>query len=166
MSNNNIFDLYKIGDKKVGPKNTYRLYISCDANDGDYINETLDIPEKEFHEDVLFQYVLSYVAKGDGCEGKFGNTWKNDVYGSNVYDNEHFEWLGDYCSRADLLLFAGMIDDYCHSILGIDMTYFDSDGIEHNVEIPDFDNLFNTIEEAQEVMNALYEAKGNPDNWD
>lgn len=162
---NLYYNGYTIKDlQKTGPKNTYILYITCDANDGDEINDTLNIPEEEFRDDLLFQYVLSYVGKGDGCKGKFGDTWKNDVYGSNVYDNEHFEWLGDYCARADLLLFAGMIDDFCHSIVEINMTYFDSNGIEHDVEIPDFDNLFDTIEEAQEVMNALYEAEGNQDN--
>ena len=166
MNNNNIFDLFKIGAKKVGPKNTYRLYISCDANDGDYINDTLDIPEKEFREDTLFQYVVSYVSKGATCFGKFGSTYEKYIYGNMLYDNEHFEWLGDYCTRADLLLYAGMLDDYCHSIDGLGMSYFDSDGIEHTVEIPDFDSLFDTIEEAKEVMNALYEAEGNPDNWD
>lgn len=163
MNKNNIFDLYKIGDKKVGPKNVYRLYISCDANDGDYINDTLDIAEEEFREDTLFQYVVSYVAKG--YDGKFGSNWNHGYYGHHIYENEHFEWLGDYCANADLLLFAGMIDDYCHSIAGLGMSYFDSEGIEHAVEIPDFDKLFNTIEEAQEVMNALYEAEGNPNNW-
>jgi hypothetical protein len=148
---------YIIKDLQTGPKNTYRLYITCDANDGDYVRDTLDVPEDVFRDDLLFQYVLSYVAKGDSCEGKFGDTWKDDVYGSNVYDNEYFEWLGDYCSRADLLLFAGMIDDSCHSIVEIDMSYFDSNGIEHDIEIPDFDNLFETIDEAKEVMNYLHD---------
>ena len=41
MNNNNIFDLYKIGVKVDNPKNMYRLHISCDANDGDYINDKL-----------------------------------------------------------------------------------------------------------------------------
>lgn len=158
---NNIAKLYKIGAKIDSPKNMYRLYITCDANDADYVKDTLDISENWFNDNLLFQYVLSYVARG--YNGKFGNY--RDMYGHHIFRNEHFKWLHDYCALADLLLFAGTIDDYCHSIFRIKMTYFDNEGIEHIVEIPDFDKLFNTIEEAQEVMNTLYETEKNPNNW-
>ena len=106
-----------------------------------------------FKKDLLFQYVLSYISK---YTGKFGSNWNDAVYGHHIAKNKHFDWLCDYCQENDLLLFAGMCDDVCHSVSDVRVTYFDESGVEHEVDIPDFDDLFDTIEEAQEEMNKEY----------
>lgn len=156
----NLFSKFKIGDENNSPKNIFRIYISCDANDGDYIDGHVDYGYEAFHDDVLLQHVIIYVAKK--YSGKFNptNDWNGGYYGHHLYQNKHFSWLENYCSDNGLLYFAGMCDMMCHSISGVSMSYFDNNGIEYNVEIPNFDDLFETIEDAQKVMNSLAKKEG------
>ena len=44
----------------------YIVYVECDANDGDYMRDTLEFDKSSFEEDELLLLVLSYVGKYSG----------------------------------------------------------------------------------------------------
>ena len=149
-----ITDLFVISKDKIsGIKSTYEIIIKCDFNDADYISDTIRRSEKNFKEDLLFQYVISYVGKG--YQGKFGSEWNDGIYGHHLMENKQFPWLEEYCESEGLLL-SGPYGDNCHSITKISIVYYDSNGDGHEVSIPDFDKLFDKLEDAQKIMNELY----------
>lgn len=51
-----------------------------------------------------------------------------------------------------------MCDTMCHSVGGIDIVYYDNDGIANKVKLPDVDNLFESKEEFVNYLNKLYSA--------
>lgn len=146
------FDILKKAKYSIIPNNRelYIVYVECDANDGDYMKDTIEFDKSSFEEDKLLLLVLSYVSK---YSGKFseGKSW-ND--GRHV--DEDFPWLGEYLSDNDILIYAGMCDTPCHSISNIDIVYYDSNGIANKVSLPDVDNLFESKEEFVDYLNKLY----------
>lgn len=135
----------------------YIVYVECDANDGDYMRDTLEFDKNSFEEDELLLLVLSYVSK---YSGKFSEEkgWDNGHYGHYVDENEDFPWLSDYLSENDILIFAGMCDMPCHSVSGIDIVYYDDNGIANKVKLPDVDDLFESKGEFVDYLNKLYSA--------
>ena len=132
----------------------YTQYMECDANDGDYMRDTLEFDKSSFEEDELLLLVLSYVSKNGG---RFSEGWDNPNYGCYVSENDDFPWLGEYLSDNDILIYAGMCDMLCHSISNVDIVYYDDNGIANKVELPDVDNLFESKEEFVNYLNKLYE---------
>lgn len=135
----------------------YIVYVECDANDGDYMRDTLEFDKNSFEEDELLLLVLSYVSK---YSGKFseGKGWNNGYYGHYVDENEDFPWLSDYLSENDILIFAGMYDMPCHSVSSIDIVYYDDNGVANKVKLPDVDDLFESKGEFVNYLNKLYSA--------
>lgn len=149
------FDILKKAKFSAIPNNRelYIVYVECDANDGDYMRDTLEFDKNSFEEDELLLLVLSYVSK---YSGKFseGKGWNDRHYGHHVDENEDFPWLSDYLSENDILIFAGM----CHSVSGIDIVYYDDNGIANKVKLPDVDDLFESKGEFVNYLNKLYSA--------
>ena len=112
------------------------------------MRDTLEFDKNSFEEDELLLLVLSYVSK---YSGKFsdGKGWSG---GHHV--DEDFPWLSDYLSENDILIFAGI----CHSVSGIDIVYYDDNGIANKVKLPDVDDLFESKEEFVNYLNKLYSA--------
>lgn len=140
----------------INDRELYTVYVVCDANDGDYMRDTIEFDKSSFEEDELLLLVLSYVSK---YSGKFSNEkgWNNRCYGHHVDDNKDFPWLSDYLSENGILLFAGMCDMMCHSVSSIDIVYYDNDGIANKVKLPDIDNLFENKKEFVDYLNKLYD---------
>lgn len=139
----------------INDRELYTVHVVCDANDGDYMRDTIEFDKSSFEEDELLLLVLSYVSK---YSGKFsdGKGWSSRCYGHHVKDNKDFPWLSDYLSENGILLFAGMCDIMCHSVSGIDIIYYDNDGIANKVKLPDVDDLFESKEEFVDYLNKLY----------
>ena len=153
------FDILKKAKFSTIPNNRelYIVYVKCDANDGDYMRDTLEFDKNSFEEDELLLLVLSYVSK---YSGKFseGKGWNDGHYGQYVDENEDFPWLSDYLSENDILIFAGMYDMPCHSVSGIDIVYYDDNGVANKVKLPDVDDLFESKGEFVNYLNKLYSA--------
>lgn len=70
------FDILKKAKYSIIPNNRelYIVYVECDANDGDYMRDTIEFDKSSFEEDELLLLVLSYVSKYSGkfSEGKVG----------------------------------------------------------------------------------------------
>lgn len=153
----NEFDIFKKAKFSPIPSNRelYIVYVECDANDGDYMRDTLEFDKASFEEDELLLLVLSYISKYSGRFSE-GDSWNSPNYGHYVEENDDFPWLGEYLSDNDILIYAGMCDMPCHSISNIDIVYYDSNGIANKVSLPDVDNLFESKEEFVDYLNKLY----------
>lgn len=59
------FDILKKAKYSIVPNNRelYVVYVECDANDGDYMRDTIEFDKESFEEDELLLLVLSYVSK-------------------------------------------------------------------------------------------------------
>ena len=57
------FDILKKAKYSIVPNNRelYVVYVECDANDGDYMRDTIEFDKESFEEDELLLLVLSYV---------------------------------------------------------------------------------------------------------
>lgn len=137
-------------------KEVYLVYVECDANDGYYMRDTLEVDKNSFEEDELFLLVLSYVSKYSG-KFSYKEDWDGGYYGHHVDENKDFSWLSDYLSEKGILIFAGMCDMPCHSVSSIDIVYYDNNGIANKVELPDVDDLFEDKKEFVDYLNKLYE---------
>lgn len=110
------FDILKKAKYSIVPNNRelYVVYVECDANDGDYMRDTIEFDKESFEEDELLLLVLSYVSKYSGRFSEKG--WNSAGYGHHVDENKDFPWLSEYLSENDILIFAGMCDTMCHSV--------------------------------------------------
>lgn len=102
------FDILKKAKYSIVPNNRelYVVYVECDANDGDYMRDTIEFDKESFEEDELLLLVLSYVSKYSGRFSEKG--WNSAGYGKYVDENTDFPWLSEYLSENDILIFAGM----------------------------------------------------------
>ena len=150
--------------KAANPTNTYEIGIKCDANDGDYMEDTIDC--KDIYLDELFFLVLCYLRstcysfciekKGYGKSAKYGPCdSRSAVFGHHVDEDVNFAWLSSYLINVDLLIFAGMCDSHCHSIVDLDICYYDKDGKPFNVLLPEVVQIFTDQKEMKDYMNNL-----------
>lgn len=141
----------------INDRELYMVHVTCDANDGDYMENTIKVNKSSFEDDELFLLVLSYVSK---YSGKFsdGKGWNSGCYGHHVDENRDFPWLSDYLSAKNILIYAGMCDMMCHSVSYIDIVYYDNNGIANKVKLPDVDDLFESKEEFVSYLNKLCSA--------
>lgn len=137
----------------INPRELYVVDVCCDANDGDYMRETLEFDKEGFEEDELFLLVLSYVSQ---YTGKFSPENSYTSYGHHVGDNYDFPWLEEYLSDCGVLIYAGMCDYSCHSVSSVSITYYNEDGLPFILKLPTVDNLFESREEFVEYVNKLY----------
>lgn len=151
------FDILKKAKFSTIPNNRelYIVYVKCDANDGDYMRDTLIFNKNSFEEDELLLLVLSYVSKYSGRFSE-GKDWDGGHYGYYVNENENFPWLRDYLLENNILIVDGMCDMPCHSVSSIDIIYYDDNGIANKVKLPDVDDLFENKEEFVNYLNKLY----------
>lgn len=150
------FDILKKAKYSIVPNNRelYVVYVECDANEGDYMRDTIEFDKESFEEDELLLLVLSYVSK---YSGRFSEKrWNSAGYGHHVDKNKDFPWLLEYLSENDIMIFAGMCDTMCHSVSQIRIEYYDNDGRKNKVELPDVDNLFEDKREFVDYLNSLY----------
>lgn len=147
----NIFDKFTRKPAARKHTNCYEIYITWDMNDGDNMSDFCHISEEEFKKDSLFQYVLSYITGGT----RFYRPYKS--YGKHVAEDIHFNWLEDYLIDNGLMLFSDW--GPCHSVVNIEMSYYNENGIKEDVIIPRFDTLFEgkSEKEMEGFMNKLYE---------
>lgn len=150
------FDILKKAKYSIIPNNRelYIVYVECDANDGDYMRDTLEFDKSSFEEDELLLLVLSYISKSSG---KFTEKWYAS-YGQCVQDNMDFPWLNNYLLRGGILIYNGIWDMPCHSISSINIVYYDENGNPNKVELPNIDDLFESREEFVSYLNNLYSA--------
>lgn len=124
-------------------KNTITVVNQWDANDADYETEMFEIdPEKFFNNDKLI-YVLAYVTTPYNFKG---HGWNESKFSHHVTENEDIDDILDILDDADFLIRTEYTDyEPCHSVVDIDMTYYDEDGTPFAIS-------FSNIRKAWENM--------------
>lgn len=138
----NKFDILRkmeFSEKEDTLNNVYVIDITCDANDGDYMYNTIILHEDDFEQDELFMLVLAYVID----------------HGSHISNDK--TWLREYLINRDVLIFAGTYDAYCHSIDSVSIVFYDEDGVAFDVSLPNIANLFESEEEFLAYTTKLNE---------
>lgn len=116
--NNNYRDLIKEEERKDIYQNGYEIYVRCDANDGDYLDDTFYLDD--ITKDELMFLVMCYL----NTHSAFGHKkYPEACFGNFIDKDMFFDWLWDYCINYSLLLFAGMCDCFCHSVEDISITH-------------------------------------------
>lgn len=134
------------------PREVYEIVTTCDA--GDVIEGNCTCTKEGFEDNLLLVLVLSMVNKNLGK--LFPDEKYEGYYGHYIGDNKYFPWLDDYLIERDLLPFCYFSDNYAHSIDDVDIIYYDSRGVKYRVTLPDFDELFETKDDAIDTLNLLY----------
>ena len=142
----NISNLYTIGGvKSYGFKKCFKIWIECDMNDADYMEESYTISDSNFRADKLKMCVISYL-------------YSNHFDDSEPLSNDiNFSWLEEYCNRNRLTVHDTCGDSYGHSITGFSLTYFNEFGVECDVHVPTPEEIFGDFETAKQEMNILYQ---------
>ena len=136
----NIIDKFTLSDVKKKYKNMYVVWLSWDSNDADYIKDYRYIDGDVLKNNPLLQYVLSYLGGGKNYAKDPKNIRYAYAYGEYVDEDVNFRWLSRYLSDAELILYCDW--GPCHSIDEMSITYFSDNGVEKQVNVPDFDKLF------------------------
>ena len=152
----NIIDKFKLTKLKKTYKNMYVVWLSWDSNDGDYIKDYRYIKEDILQNNPLLQYVLSYLCGGENYIKDPKDKMYKYAYGQYVDEDVNFSWLSGYLSDAELMLYSDW--GPCHSLDEIEITYFNDNGVESSVVVPEFDKLFSgkKRKEMVEFMTDLY----------
>lgn len=102
---------YKLVKPEVKQK-TFKVFMTADANDGDYLTSTQTFTEKEFDEvvDELLDLKNNYLKVAHAFE--------------------------EFCSEVELdIPYDGQSDYGCHTLEELEITCVDVDGIIYNVEL-------------------------------
>jgi len=153
----NIIDKFTLSDVKRKYKNMYVVWLSWDSNDADYIKDFRYIDGDVLKNNPLLQYVLSYLGGGENYIKDPKDKRYKYAYGQYIDEDVNFRWLSRYLSDAELMLYSDW--GPCHSLDKIEITYFNSNGVESGVVVPKFDELFSgkKKKEVVEFMTDLYE---------
>lgn len=144
----------------------FEIKVTCDANDGDYMNDSWT--QKKFNEFEIL--MISYLQLAPYSIPKnwkdsvdafkknrnypFGGTYLEDNYRFNK-DGEN-SWIEHWASENGYLLYAGMCDSNCHSIESIDVTYYDENGNPCKCTSPDLGKLFDSEAEFIDYIHKIY----------
>lgn len=159
-----IRDLYEICPVgKVEPE--YILEFEMDSNDADYIRDKTSFSAAGWdgmHD--FFFLMLAYLARGYSGKFSHGESW-GDYYGHHWEENGHgfAKMIDDFSEAYEMMCY----NEYgpCHSFSDFDLYYRDENGVMHDVEIPNIDDMFETEEEMISAMKAAYK-EWNCDNDD
>lgn len=126
----------------------YEIYFTMDANDADYVKDTLNVPvdDKDVNCDLLW-LMVAYL-------NKYGHHWEDDEFMSRIKWEDDDVSVGEVYSNFGLMLYS--CDGDCHSFVEFNVTYFDEEGKRHEVEIPDIDECFPNRKDLKAALIKAY----------
>ena len=152
---------FKLTPNKKTVKNKYIINVCCDANDGDYVKEELDrktLSEMDILMIAYFNldgYSISKCPWSDVPKNERGYPFGGDyVIENDRFDTDDFE-LRDWAMDRDYLQFCGATDNDCHSIVSLDVTYYDENGTKFDCGMPDLFKLFDSEKEFIDYVLSL-----------
>jgi hypothetical protein len=119
----------------------YKIIITYDSNDADYISATKTLTKDEFENDLTLKLVLSSIIS-DITDSKLN--------GKRTVTLE--EEIADYLNENDLMAYTGW--GICERVYSISISFYQN-GLEHSVRLPDFYSLFPNKEKAYETRDEL-----------
>lgn len=139
-----IVEKYKISQEKDKTEPRVEIFTRTDVNDGDYLNDHIEMKYSDFKDDVLFQYILSYVAENHHVEDD-----------DTLCHPENFcDYLGD------MGLLSSDDNGYGHSLFIDEMYYYDENNKKHTMTIPSFKDLNVDLDELKEMLHEWLEEEG------
>lgn len=140
----NIVEKYKISQEKGKTEPRVEIFTRTDVNDGDYLNDHIEMKYSDFKDDILFQYILSYVDENYEVEDD-----------DTLCNPENFcDYLGD------MGLLSSDDDGYGHTLFIDAMYYYDEDNKKHPMTIPSFKDLNVDLDELKEMLHEWLEEEG------
>ena len=144
-------------------QNTFVVYTQCDSNDGDYVEEEFEIEELTELDILMIPYLQmsSY-----SCDDKWAkeNEVGKSFGGEHIYTNNRFNpdgwkgyenWLESYASGKGFLIYCGNVQENCHSINNLFVSWFDEKGKEYSCDFPNIMELFDSEKEFIEYIKQL-----------
>ena len=149
----NFKNLLTIEPFKEDIKKDYiEITVCWDHNDGDYMNESFGLSPDDFFSNKKLIYYLAYAS----CEYDFkGHDWNDNVFYHHIPDNTDIPDLFEYLSKQGFTIY---FEDYpCHSLLGVDIIYYDDNGDKFSITFDDIINDWKnkSYKEICEFLNSL-----------
>jgi len=140
----NIAEKYKISQEKGKTEPRVEIFTRTDVNDGDYLNERIEMKYSDFKNDILFQYILSYVNENDEVD-------EDDTF---CHPENFCDYLGD------MGLLSSDVNGYGHSVYIDGMCYYDEDNKKHLMTIPSFKDLNVDLDGLKKMLHEWLEEEG------
>lgn len=139
-----IVEKYKISQEKGKTEPRVEIFTRTDVNDGDYLNDHIEMTYSDFKDDILFQYILSYVAEN-----------------YDVEDDDTFCHPENFCDYlGDMGLLSSNDDGYGHSLFIDEMYYYDENNKKYPMMIPSFKDLNADMDELKKILHEWLEEEG------
>lgn len=139
-----IVEKYKISQEKGKTEPRVEIFTRTDVNDGDYLNDHIEMTYSDFKDDILFQYILSYV-----------------VENYDVEDDDTFCHPENFCDYlGDMGLLSSNDDGYGHSLFIDEMYYYDENNKKYPMMIPSFKDLNADMDELKKMLHEWLEEEG------
>lgn len=144
-------DLLKF--KPIGKKqNVIEGFVEWDSNDGDYIGEQISMSPETLFSDQKLIYVLAYAT----LEYNFkGHKWNDSAFRHHLSDNNDIDDIMEILSDADLVCYSDW--GPCHTLVTLEMTYYDANGIAKEISFEKIHKEFEgmTYKEICDKINSL-----------
>jgi len=138
--------------KKDIKKNYIEVTVCWDYNDGDYADESFGLNPDNFFSDKKLIYYLAYAS----CEYDFkGHNWNENVFCHYIPDNTDIPGLHEYLrDRGFTMCFE---DTPCHSLVGVEIIYYDDNGDKFSITFDDIINDWKnkSYKEICDFLNSL-----------
>ena len=140
--------------KNETTKNIIKICTEWDCNDGDLVEKTRKMDPKLLFGDKKLIYCLAYVSLNYNFKG---HNWNDDVFCHHITDNTDIDGLYDILDDYDLIAHTDW--GPCHSLYGLEITYYDENGISYDVTFDDIISQFEkmTYEEICDLINNIEE---------
>ena len=148
MNYKDLLDFKPIEKKK----NIIEGYVRWDSNDGDYIGKQISmLPETLFNDQKLI-YVIAYATLNYNFKG---HKWNDRVFRHHLSDNHDINGIMGILEDADLVCYSDWSS--CHTLVELDMTYYDENGIAKEISFEKIHKEFEgmTYKEICDKINSL-----------
>lgn len=139
-------------DKRENPKNRIKVWVEWDSNDADYIEKTTMMDPEDLFGNKKLIYCLAYIS----CPYDFkGHDWNADVFCHHIPDNNDIPYLDAIICDSDFMAYSDWGE--CHSLINMEITYYDDNGTPFLVTFNDIIAKFSEMsyEEICDFINSI-----------
>lgn len=138
--------------KNETTKNIIKICTEWDCNDGDLVEKTRKMDSKLLFGDKKLIYCLAYVSLNYNFKG---HNWNDIAFCHHIPENKDIDDLYYILDNYDLIAHTDW--GPCHSLYGLEITYYDENGISYDVTFDDIISQFKkmTYEEICDFINNI-----------
>lgn len=131
---------------------TLSIWVQWDSNDADYIEKTFEISPKVLFENEKLIYCLAYAS----CPFDFkGHEWNDAAFNHHITENVDIDGLEEILSDNGFMAYSDW--GPCHSLYGLEIIYYDENGIPWNITFNNIIKKFEkmTYDEICKTINSI-----------